>query len=117
MSRAFRVVILIVATPLIRAAGVFLIGGKLFLFRRTCRLEAEFPKRRRAHNGVDVRVGGIQLGTVKYISLPNGPRGTLTVVGATRNQHLSVLQQRGAVQGPGQGHAARGLPLAGEGVV
>jgi len=53
--------------------------GEAFLVPKTYRLEAEFQnvvdsQRRR------LRVGGIHLGTVKYISLPNGPSGKLTVV-------------------------------------
>ena len=48
MSRAFRLGFFIVATLLILAAGVFLIGEKRFLFRRTYRLRGGVSKRRRA---------------------------------------------------------------------
>lgn len=80
MSRALRLGIFIVAGLLILAGGVFLVGEKRFLFRRTYRLEAQFQNVVGLDNGADVRVGGIHLGTVKYISLPDGPSGKLTVV-------------------------------------
>lgn len=80
MSRAFRLGIFIVATLLVLVSGVFLIGDKRFLFRRTYRLGAEFQNVAGLNNGADVDVGGIHLGTVKQIALPSGPNGKLTVV-------------------------------------
>lgn len=79
MSRTIRIGILIVASLLILAAGVFLIGDNRFLFRRTYLLCAEFQNVAGLNNGADVRVGGIHLGTVEQISLPDGPNGRLTV--------------------------------------
>src|SRR6266849_3102082 len=93
MSRAFRLGMFIVATLLILAAGVFLIGEKRFLFRRTYRLKAEFQNVVGLNNGADVRVGGIHLGTVKYISLPNGPSGKLTVVMDIANSTKNIIRQ------------------------
>jgi len=93
MSRAFRLGMFIVATLLILAAGVFLIGEKRFLFRRTYRLEAEFQNVVGLNNGADVRVGGIHLGTVKYISLPNGPSGKLTVVMDMASSTENIIRQ------------------------
>ncbi len=89
MSRAFRLGIFVVVTLLILVGGVFLIGNKRFLFRRTYQLSADFQNVAGLNNGADVQVGGIHLGTVKYISLPGGPNGKLTVlmdmVDSTRN--------------------------------
>ncbi len=93
MSRAFRLGVFIVATLLILAAGVFLIGEKRFLFRRTYRLKAEFQDVVGLNNGADVRVGGIHLGTVKYISLPNGPSGKLTVVMDMASSTENIIRQ------------------------
>ena len=93
MSRAFRLGMFIVATLLILAAGVFLIGEKRFLFRRTYRLKAEFQNVVGLNNGADVRVGGIHLGTVKYISLPNGPSGKLTVVMDIASSTENIIRQ------------------------
>jgi len=98
MSRAFRLGLFVVATLLILAAGVFLIGEKRFLFRRTYRLEAEFQNVAGLNNGADVRVGGIHLGTVKYISLPNGPSGKLTVVMDMANSTKNIIRQNSVSQ-------------------
>lgn len=93
MSRAVRSGFFIVATFLILAAGVFLIGDKQFLFRRTYRLEAEFQNVAGLNNGADVRVGGIHLGTVKYVSLPGGPTGKLAVVMDMASSTKNIIRQ------------------------
>jgi outer membrane protein OmpA-like peptidoglycan-associated protein len=93
MSLAFRLGLFIVTTLLILAAGVFLIGEKRFLFRHTYRLEAEFQNVAGLDNGADVRVGGIHLGTVKYISLPSGPSGKLTVVMDMADSTKNIVRQ------------------------
>jgi outer membrane protein OmpA-like peptidoglycan-associated protein len=93
MSRAFRLGLFIVTTLLILAAGVFLIGERRFLFRHTYRLEAEFQNVAGLDNGADVRVGGIHLGTVKYISLPSGPNGKLTVVMDMADSTKNIVRQ------------------------
>ena len=80
MSKAFRLGLFIVATLLILAAGVFLIGDKQFLFSSTYRVKAEFQNAAGLDDGAVVRVGGIQKGTVKYISLPGRPDQKVTVV-------------------------------------
>jgi len=80
MSRAFRLGILVLAGLVIAAGGIFLIGDKRFEFRRTYELKAQFKNVAGLNNGADVRVGGIHLGTVRQISLPEGPEGKLTVV-------------------------------------
>jgi outer membrane protein OmpA-like peptidoglycan-associated protein len=93
MSRAFRLGLFIVPTVLILAAGVFLMGEKRFLFRHTYRLEAGFQNVAGLDNGAGVRVGGIHLGTVKYISLPSGPNGKLTVVMDMADSTKNIVRQ------------------------
>jgi outer membrane protein OmpA-like peptidoglycan-associated protein len=93
MSRAFRLGIFIVATLVILTAGVFLIGNKQFLFRRTYRLGADFQNVAGLNNGADVQVGGIHLGTVKYISLPGGPSGKLTVLMDMANSTKKIIRR------------------------
>jgi outer membrane protein OmpA-like peptidoglycan-associated protein len=93
MSRAFRLGLFIVTTLLILAAGVFLIGKKRFLFRHTYRLEAGFQNVAGLDNGAGVRVGGIHLGTVKYISLSSGPNGKLTVVMDMADSTKNIVRQ------------------------
>jgi|SRR5579862_937967 outer membrane protein OmpA-like peptidoglycan-associated protein len=93
MSRAFRVGFSVVISLLILAAGVFIIGDKQLLFRRTYKLSAEFQNVAGLNNGADVQVGGIHLGTVKYISLPDGPDGKLTVVMDLANSTKNIIRR------------------------
>jgi phospholipid/cholesterol/gamma-HCH transport system substrate-binding protein len=73
MSRAFRLGIFIVAALLVFGAGVFLIGQNHRLFRSTYRLNAEFKTGAGLAGGAEVRVAGIQKGTVRRIDLPQRP--------------------------------------------
>ena len=93
MSRAFRLGIFIVATLLVLVAGVFLIGDQRFLFRPTYRIQAEFQNVAGLNNGADVRVGGIHLGTVKYISLPGGPGAKLVVAMDLASSTKNMIRQ------------------------
>jgi len=93
MSRAFRVGLFVVATLLILAGTVFLIGQKRFMFHQTYRLQAEFQNVGGLDNGADVRVGGIHLGSVKYIALPDDPRGKLTVVMDMAESSRKIIRQ------------------------
>ena len=89
MSREFRLGVFIVATLMILAAGIFIIGDKELLFRSTYSVKTEFKNVVGLDKGADVRVGGIHKGTVKRIDLPRQPDGKVTVVmnldSSTRN--------------------------------
>jgi hypothetical protein len=80
MSRVFWLGVFIVGTLLILAAGVFLIGGKEFLFSRTFSVTAAFQNVAGLTEGAEVRVGGIREGTVKRIDLPSGPEQKVKVL-------------------------------------
>jgi phospholipid/cholesterol/gamma-HCH transport system substrate-binding protein len=80
MSRAFRLGVFIVATLLILAAGILLIGDQRFLFTRTFDLKADFQNVGGLSGGAEVRVGGIHEGTVRTIKLPSRPGEKVTVV-------------------------------------
>ncbi len=80
MSRAFRLGVFIVATLLILAAGILLIGNKQFLFSRTFGLRADFQNVGGLESGAEVRVGGIHEGTVRTIKLPSRPDEKVTVM-------------------------------------
>jgi phospholipid/cholesterol/gamma-HCH transport system substrate-binding protein len=80
MTRAFRLGLFIVATLLILAAGVFIIGNNQLRFQPTYRVKADFQNVEGLSEGSDVRVGGIHKGTVKRIDLPRQPDGKVTVV-------------------------------------
>jgi phospholipid/cholesterol/gamma-HCH transport system substrate-binding protein len=73
MSRAFRLGLFIVAALLVFGAGVFLIGENKMLFRSTYRLNAGFKTVAGLAGGAEVRVAGIQKGTVRRIDLPQSP--------------------------------------------
>ena len=73
MSRAFRLGVFIVAALLIFGAGVFWIGKNQMLFRSRYRLNAEFKTVAGLAGGAEVRVAGIQKGTVRRIDLPQRP--------------------------------------------
>ena len=93
MWRAFRLGILIITALLILAGGIFLIGSKHFLFRETYNLQADFPNVAGLDNGANVRVGGIHLGTVKQISLPEDPSGKLIVVMQMASSTRSIIRK------------------------
>lgn len=80
MSRAARLGAFIVATLAILAGGIFIIGGKQYLFSSTYRLKTEFDNVIGLDEGGDVRVGGVHRGTVRSIVLPHKPGGKVTVV-------------------------------------
>ncbi len=80
MSRAARLGAFIVATLAILVAGVFIIGGKQYLFSSTYQLKAQFDNVVGLDAGADVRVGGVHSGTVRNIVLPHKPGEKVTVV-------------------------------------
>jgi phospholipid/cholesterol/gamma-HCH transport system substrate-binding protein len=79
MSRAARLGAFIVATLAILVAGVFIIGGKQYLFSSTYQLKAQFDNVAGLDAGGDVRVGGVHSGTVRSIVLPHSPGEKVTV--------------------------------------
>src|SRR5579871_3365082 len=80
MTRELRLGAFIVAALLMLGCGVFLIGNRESLFKRTYLIKAEFPNVGGLNAGADVRVGGIREGTVKRVELPSRPGGAVTVV-------------------------------------
>ncbi len=79
MSRAARLGAFIVATLAILVAGVFIIGGKQYLFTPTYRLKTEFGSVVGLDAGAEVRVGGVHSGTVRSVQLPGKPAEKITV--------------------------------------
>ena len=80
MSRVARLGAFIVATLSILVVGVFIIGGKQYLFSSTYRLKAQFDNVVGLDAGGDVRVGGVHSGTVRSILLPHKPGEKVTVI-------------------------------------
>jgi len=79
MSRAARLGAFIIATLTILVAGIFLIGGKQYLFSSTYQLKAQFDNVEGLDAGADVRLGGVHSGTVRAIVLPRKPGEKVTV--------------------------------------
>ena len=80
MSRAARLGVFIVATLAILVAGIFIIGGKQYLFSSTYQLKTRFDNVVGLDAGGDVRVGGVHSGTVRSIVLPHKPGEQVTVI-------------------------------------
>jgi phospholipid/cholesterol/gamma-HCH transport system substrate-binding protein len=80
MSRAARLGAFIVATLAILVLGIFIIGGKQYLFSSTYQLKAQFDNVVGLDAGGDVRVGGVHSGTVRNIVLPHKPGEKVTII-------------------------------------
>jgi len=93
MSRTLRLGLFIIATLLILATGVFLIGSNKLLFGSTFRVNAEFQNVVGLNDGADVRIGGKHEGTVRYINLPKRPDQKITVAMDLRKEARTVLKK------------------------
>jgi phospholipid/cholesterol/gamma-HCH transport system substrate-binding protein len=93
MSRAARLGIFIVATLAILVTGVFIIGGKRYLFSSTYRLKSQFADVVGLDAGGDVRVGGVHVGTVRDIVLPHKPGDKITVIMDLDSSTHEIIKQ------------------------
>jgi phospholipid/cholesterol/gamma-HCH transport system substrate-binding protein len=93
MSRVARLGAFIVVTLAILAAGVFVIGSKMYLFRSTYQLKAQFDNVAGLADGAEVQVGGVHSGTVHSIELPHKPGEKVTVLmDLARSTHEIIKQ-------------------------
>src|SRR5271154_6922999 len=79
MSRAARLGAFIIATLAILAAGIFIIGGKQYLFTSTYRLKTQFSSVVGLDPGAEVLVAGVHSGSVRSVELPSKPTDKITV--------------------------------------
>jgi phospholipid/cholesterol/gamma-HCH transport system substrate-binding protein len=93
MSRAARLGAFIIATLVVLAAGVFLIGSKQYLFRPTYRLKAQFATVVGLDAGAEVRVAGVHIGTVREIDLPSKPTDKVTVLMDLQQSTHGIVKQ------------------------
>src|SRR5580698_6990594 len=93
MSRAARLGAFIIATLAILVAGIFIIGGKQYLFSSTYQLKAQFDNVEGLDAGGDVRVGGVHSGTVSSIVLPHKPGEKVTVIMDLGNSTHEIIKQ------------------------
>jgi phospholipid/cholesterol/gamma-HCH transport system substrate-binding protein len=92
MSRA-RLGAFIITTLAILVVGVFIIGGKQYLFSSTYQLQAQFDNVVGLDAGADVRVGGVHSGTVRSILLPHKPGEKVTVVVDLSKSTHEIIKQ------------------------
>jgi len=93
MSRAARLGAFIIATLAVLAAGIFIIGGKQYLFTPTYRLKAQFATVVGLDPGAEVRIGGVRSGSVRNIELPNKPDGKITVLLDLQRSTHEIIKQ------------------------
>jgi phospholipid/cholesterol/gamma-HCH transport system substrate-binding protein len=93
MSRLARLGAFIVVTLAVLAAGVFIIGGKEYLFGSTYQLKAQFDNAAGLAEGADVQVGGVHSGTVTAILLPKKPGDKVTVVMELSRSTHEIIKQ------------------------
>jgi phospholipid/cholesterol/gamma-HCH transport system substrate-binding protein len=80
MSRSARLGAFILGTLAILATGIFIIGGKKYLFTSTYALKTNFANVAGLQAGADVMVGGLHSGAVRSIRLPDKPGDQMIVV-------------------------------------
>ncbi|HMD40639.1 MAG TPA: MlaD family protein [Candidatus Acidoferrum sp.] len=93
MSRAARLGAFIIATLAILAAGIFIIGGKQYLFTSTYRLKAQFGTVVGLDPGAEVRIGGVRSGSVREIKLPSKPSDKITVLMDLQQSTHEIIKQ------------------------
>jgi phospholipid/cholesterol/gamma-HCH transport system substrate-binding protein len=93
MSRAARLGAFLIATLTILVSGIFIIGGKQYLFTPTYRLNAQFGSVVGLDSGAEVRVGGVHSGSVRGVELPSKPTDKITVrMDLDRSTHDIIKQ-------------------------
>src|SRR5580700_2816258 len=97
MSKTARLGAFIVGTLAILVAGIFVIGGKQYLFSSTYRLKAQFDNVAGLDAGGDVRVGGVHSGTVHDIALPHKPGEKVTVIMDLGKSTHEIIKQDSVV--------------------
>jgi len=97
MSRAARLGAFIVATLAILVGGIFVIGGKQYLFSSTYQLKAQFDNVEGLDAGADVRLGGVHSGTVRDIVLPHKTGEKVTVVMDLGKSTHEIIKQDSVV--------------------
>ena len=93
MSRAARLGAFIIATLAVLAAGIFIIGSKQYLFTPTYRLKAQFSTVVGLDPGAEVRVGGVNTGSVRAIQLPHNPTDKITVLMDLQRSTHDIIKQ------------------------
>jgi phospholipid/cholesterol/gamma-HCH transport system substrate-binding protein len=93
MSRTARLGAFILGTLAILAVGIFIIGGKKYMFTPTYTLKTSFASVAGLDAGADVLIGGVHSGMVRSIELPNKSGGQVTVVMELNENTRHIIRQ------------------------
>jgi phospholipid/cholesterol/gamma-HCH transport system substrate-binding protein len=93
MTRTARLGAFILGTLAILAVGIFIIGGKKYLFSSTYDLKTKFANVAGLSIGADILVGGVHSGTVRSIELPHQPGDQVTVVMELNQSTHDIIKQ------------------------
>jgi phospholipid/cholesterol/gamma-HCH transport system substrate-binding protein len=93
MTRAARLGAFLIVGLTILVSGIFIIGGKQYMFTPTYRLRAQFGSVVGLDPGAEVRVGGVHSGSVRSVELPSKPTDQITVwMDLDRSSHNIIKQ-------------------------
>jgi phospholipid/cholesterol/gamma-HCH transport system substrate-binding protein len=103
MSRNARLGAFILGTLAILATGIFIIGGKKYLFTSTYELRTTFANVAGLQAGADVMIGGLHSGTIRSINLPGKPGDPMTVIMQMDRSTHGIIRQdsRASIQTEG----------------
>jgi phospholipid/cholesterol/gamma-HCH transport system substrate-binding protein len=93
MSRNARLGAFILGTLAILATGIFIIGGKKYLFTSTYELRTTFANVAGLQAGADVMIGGLHSGAVRSIHLPAKPGDPMTVIMEMDRSTHGIIRQ------------------------
>jgi len=93
MSRALRLGFFVLLSLGIIVAAVFVIGSKEMMFKSSYKLKTGFKNVAGLMPGANVRVGGLQKGTVQRIDLPKDPSGNVVVVMDMSHDTQDILKR------------------------
>jgi phospholipid/cholesterol/gamma-HCH transport system substrate-binding protein len=93
MSRNARLGAFILGTLAILATGIFIIGGKKYLFTSTYELRTTFANVAGLQAGADVMVGGLHSGAIRSINLPGKPGDPMTVIMQMNRSTHGIIRQ------------------------
>src|SRR5580658_340104 len=93
MSRAARVGAFFIAALTILVSGIFIIGGKQYMFSSTYRLKTQFASVVGLDAGAEVRIGGVHSGSVRSVELPSKPTDKITVTMDMERSTHNIIKQ------------------------
>jgi outer membrane protein OmpA-like peptidoglycan-associated protein len=93
MSRTALLGLFVFGALVILLASVFMIGDRQLMFSRTYRLHSQFSAVSGLMPGGEVRVGGVRMGTVQDIRLPDTPTGKVVVTMALQSSTRSLIKK------------------------